>query len=227
MERKKKVRLRDIAEAMGISIVTVSNALNGRSGVSSSLADEIRQKAEEMGYRLHTESKKKEKEAFVFGVIVAERYVKEFPSFYMDIYKCITQEAMRRGSLTMLEVVDESREKLEQKSAVFSGIDVDGIIIVGEMASGYIKSLMSHTSIPIVCVDYYDTIPGLDYIVTDSYGGMEQVTELVLDAGHKKLAFVGGTNTTRNILDRYLGFCKALLKRGIDFRSAQMIPDRA
>ena len=124
-------------------------------------------------------SRKKEKEAYVFGVIVAERYVKEFPSFYMDIYKWITQEAMKRGSLTMLEVVDESREKLEQRSAVFSGIGVDGIIIVGEMAGAYIKALMAHTSVPVVCVDYYDTIPGLDYIVTDSYGGMEQVTELV------------------------------------------------
>lgn len=227
MERKKKVRLQDIAEAMGISIVTVSNALNGRSGVSESLAEEICRKAEEMGYRLHAESRKKEKEAYVFGVIVAERYVKEFPSFYMDIYKWITQEAMKRGSLTMLEVVDESREKLEQRSAVFSGIGVDGIIIVGEMAGAYIKALMAHTSVPVVCVDYYDTIPGLDYIVTDSYGGMEQVTELVLDAGHKKLAFVGGTNTTKNILDRYLGFCKALMKRGLDFRDAQLIPDRA
>ena len=44
------VRLEDIAKRMGISVVTVSNALAGRKGVSDKLREEIEHMAEKMGY---------------------------------------------------------------------------------------------------------------------------------------------------------------------------------
>ncbi len=49
---KKKVAMKDIAEAMNISIVSVSKALGGREGVSERLRAEIIQKAEELGYEV-------------------------------------------------------------------------------------------------------------------------------------------------------------------------------
>ena len=47
---KKKVVMKDIAEAMGGSIVTVSKALAGKEGVSERVRGEIIRKAEELGY---------------------------------------------------------------------------------------------------------------------------------------------------------------------------------
>lgn len=44
-----KVTQRDIADALGVSTVTVSNALSGKKGVSETLRTEIIKKAEEMG----------------------------------------------------------------------------------------------------------------------------------------------------------------------------------
>ena len=44
------VSLKDIAAACGVSIATVSKALNNQSDISSARRDEIRKKAEEMGY---------------------------------------------------------------------------------------------------------------------------------------------------------------------------------
>ena len=45
-----KVRLLDIAERLGVSTVTVHNALSGAKGVSSELRGKILETAEEMGY---------------------------------------------------------------------------------------------------------------------------------------------------------------------------------
>ena len=47
---KKTVRQADIAEALGVSIVTVSKALAGKSGVGPALREEILKKAKELGY---------------------------------------------------------------------------------------------------------------------------------------------------------------------------------
>ncbi|MBQ9359989.1 MAG: helix-turn-helix domain-containing protein [Lachnospiraceae bacterium] len=46
----KKVGLKDIAEKVGTSVVTVSNALSGKAGVSDELRDEIFKVAGELGY---------------------------------------------------------------------------------------------------------------------------------------------------------------------------------
>lgn len=226
MGQKKEVKLEDIAAQAGVSIVSVSNALKGKKGVSEKMRNRIQAIADEMGYEAQPAGRQQEKEVYLIGVIVAERYVKEFPSFYMDVYKRVAQEAARRRHLTVLEVVNESKERLEQEFSVFGDSQVAGIILIGEMDEKYIKQLRKSSSCPIVCIDYYDIYEDMDYIVTDGYGGMEQMTELLLERGHRNLYFVGTPNATKNITDRYLGYCKALEKRGIKKSQEQIVPDR-
>lgn len=226
MGRRKKVRLEQIAEAVGASIVTVSNALNDRKGVSEELRSRIKEKAKEMGYEASETPVQVKKKSYTIGVIVAERYVKEFPSFYMDIYKYVAQEATKRGNVTILEVADKMKEELEQEFNIFRDIDIAGIIIIGEMNRAYVNKVKKFHDCPIVCVDFYDTLEDIDYIVTDNFGGMEQMTEVLLKTGHEELAFVGTPQATGSIMDRYLGFAKAMTKWGKTVDAANVIPDR-
>lgn len=226
MGQKKKVKLEDIAEKLGVSIVTVSNALKGKKGVSDEMREKITRTAQEMGYH-SVQREKKTRDSHVVGAIVAERYVREFPSFYMEVYKNISQEAMKRGGLTMLEVASREKENLEEKFSAFQDCEVEGIILIGEMKKGYIDAVRrEYKNVPIVCVDYYDVYEDMDYIVTDGFGGMEQMTRLMIKEGIRDLAFVGTVNATKNITDRYLGYCKALDRAGIEDAKYNIIPDR-
>ena len=54
---KKSVTMSDIAAELGVSTVTVSKALGDKDGVSEELRQRIKQKANEMGYRLNYSSK--------------------------------------------------------------------------------------------------------------------------------------------------------------------------
>ncbi len=227
MGQRKNVKLENIAEALGVSIVTVSNALKGRKGVSAELRQKIIQAAGEMGYHTVRRDGQKKKESYLIGVIVAERYVKEFPSFYMEVYKYIAQEAMKRGSLTVLEVATPEKESLQQAFSAFQECRVSGVILIGELKRSYIEAVRTaYRTVPVVCVDYYDVYEDMDYIVTDGFGGMEQMTRLMLKEGITDLAFVGTVNSTKNITDRYLGYCKALDRAGIEDAKNQIIPDR-
>ncbi len=225
MERRKEVRLEHIAAEVGVSIVTVSNALKGKKGVSEELRGRICETAERMGYVMESAAKKK-KESYIIGVAVAERYVKEFPSFYMDIYKRVAQELTRRGSMSVLEVVNEGQERMIHGFSAFPGVDVAGIILIGEMHKDYIAELTKARNVPLVCVDCYDVLEGIEYVVTDSYGGMEQLTELLLENGHKNLMFVGTPGATGTITDRFMGYCKALEKRDIEVKETDVLNDR-
>ncbi|MGN0168604.1 MAG: LacI family DNA-binding transcriptional regulator [Acetatifactor sp.] len=224
MGREKEVKLEDIALEAGVSIVTVSNALKGKKGVSPAMREKIRGIAERMGYRMREEKEPVEKESYMVGVLVAERYVKEFPSFYMDIYKWVAQEITRKGSLTVLEIVDAERERT--LSEVFPGVEVNGIIAIGQFTGEFLTRLRMRTSVPLVCVDYYDVQPGADYIVTDGYGGMQQLTERLILQGFRSFCFVGTPQATRNIMDRYMGYCKALEKHGLYDEQRNILFDR-
>ena len=98
MGQKKEVKLEDIADSLGVSIVTVSNALKGKKGVSEGLRNRIKEAAQRMGYKTPVYEEKEKARSHIIGVLVAERYVKEFPSFYMEIYRRVAQETAKRGA---------------------------------------------------------------------------------------------------------------------------------
>ena len=229
MGRKKDVNMKMIAKALGVSVVTVSNALNGRKGVSAEKKEEILQKARELGYKMveRSDSALKKRPAHLIGCIVAGRFVTEYPSFYMEIYKNIAREAGKLGSMTMLEVITPEMESRDLTLPVFKGSQIDGIVMIGELRRSYVNHIAEkYADTPIVCVDDYDVREDIDYVVTDSFGGMESVTRLLLEQGLNDLIFVGTVGATDSITDCYLGFCKALERRGISPDIHAPIPDR-
>ena len=75
-----EVKMKDIAAAVGVSVVTVSNALSGRKGVSEDVRQLVEKTARDMGYN----QKKPEKpsQSGVIGVIASEKYITVGNSFY-------------------------------------------------------------------------------------------------------------------------------------------------
>lgn len=227
MGQKKEIRLEDIALELGISTVSVSNALNNKKGVGKELRDKVKKKAEEIGYQIPKTATKKETKTFSIGVMIAERYVKEFPSFYMDVYRQIAQVAAKKGSFTLLEVVAPEKEELRYRSEFFSNMKVDGIAFVGEMDRKFIQEVRKSKNVPVVGVDFYDLNEKMDYIVTDGLHGMQCVTQKLIDAGHRNIVFVGNPYATKSIMDRYMGYCKALKINGIEESAERIIYDRS
>ena len=85
---KKTVTMSDIAKAMNVSTVTVSKALGDREGVSESLRERIKQKATEMGYRIHTGGRTlKDGLTYNIGIVVAKHFISEPSAFYWIMYK--------------------------------------------------------------------------------------------------------------------------------------------
>lgn len=223
---RKNIKLEDIANELGVSVVTVSNALNNRKGVSEHLKKSIEEKAKQMGY----ESSNKENEELKvrkIGVVIADRYVIEFPSFYMEIYRNIVKVADLKHSLTILEVVDREKETLVKKKTSFTDFDVDGIILVGELEDSYIKWLSSVCNVPFVCVDFYRLDKGFDYFISDNFRGMCMATQCLIDAGHTDIGFVGNPQATTSIMDRYMGYLRALKKNGIKYNENRLYLDRS
>ena len=91
--KERAVTQTDIARELNISVVSVSNALNGRAGVSNELRQKIMDTAQEMGYQSgNVQLPSNEMDACI-GVLISKRYLLDTPSFYMKVYQEIVLAA--------------------------------------------------------------------------------------------------------------------------------------
>ena len=110
-----KVRLADIAKKVGVSTVTVHNALAGNKGVSEELREKIQSVASEMGYQILSERKQKAREAagevsYTVGVLIAENYLAQYETFYWKTYQELAVAATEKRCFAAVEIL--RKEKL-------------------------------------------------------------------------------------------------------------------
>ena len=105
----KAVKLADIAEKVGVSVVTVSKALSGQKGVSEEMRARIKDLADEMGYTPIHAVQTGRTRSYTIGVITFEKYFTRFASFYWKMYQELATRAVKKNCFSMLEVIFETR----------------------------------------------------------------------------------------------------------------------
>ena len=214
MGQKKEVKLEDIADKLNVSIVSVSNALYGKKGVSPALRNRILTLADELGYIRNT-AQKPENRNYHIGVLIAEQFMKDAGSLYMEIYKAVTEEVVRRGGITVLEAVNKDQENLLRNGGFFKGAHINGFLMIGSFAPEFIRYAQKEISAPAVCVGYYDSAENQDYIIPDDFHGMCEMVQHIIYEGHRKIGFAGDVRSSSFMTDRYMGYKRALQINGL------------
>lgn len=221
-----RVRMQDIANQVGVSAVTVHNAITGRKGVSDEVRERILNTAREMGY-FQGQNKDGGKSGLrSIGVIISERYLADYTTFYWKIYMEIAMAAPERNCAVMAEVLKHDTEKSRKLPRLAEESAVEGLIVMGEIDRGYISFLKSNAGVPVIFLDFYYKEIAEDAVVTDGFYGMYLMTEYLYERGFRRMAYVGSIHATSSIMDRYCGFRRCLLEHGVDFREEWMLEDR-
>ncbi|MBE5830736.1 MAG: LacI family transcriptional regulator [Butyrivibrio sp.] len=223
----KSVRLKDIADKIGVSTVTVSKALSGQKGMSEELREKINALANDMGY-VPPVSRKADftNKSYTIGVLISEHFMSEYSSFYTRMHQQVSQIAMDKGCFTMLEVISQENEENRTIPRLLEDHKVDGIVVVGRLDEKYLRSIKETVGIPMVFLDFCNHTGDEDAVVSDSYNGAYCLTNYLFDMGHKDIAYVGTRLASGAITDRYFGYAKSMMEHGIEFSSDWIIDDR-
>lgn len=225
----KAVKMADIAEIMGVSTVTVSKALSDQKGVSEELRIKIKKKAQEMGYRTVSslnQERAKKNVSYTIGVIVADRFLDKYESFYWTLYQDVATAAVQRGCFTMLEVLQSEDENRMIMPKLLQERKTEGLVIIGRLKKDYLERLLEYASVPVFFLDFYDRDGKCDAIVSNSFFGMYVMTNYLFDMGHREIGFVGNVLATDSITDRYFGYMKSLYEHGVDVNKEWVLNDR-
>lgn len=224
----KQVTLSDIAERIGVSTVTVSKALSGQKGVSDAVRKEIFDLAEEMGYK-KTRRIKRERSVsghYNIGVLIADRYMGKYSSFYVKMYQEVATIAVDRGSFAFMEPVSDQDEAKLIMPALVQEEKADAIIVIGKLSNDYLRTLKEKSGIPVFYMDFSTTEQNAEGVISNSFYGSYAMTNYLFAHGHKKIGFVGTLGATESITDRYLGYIKSLMEHGASREDTMVIDDR-
>ncbi|MBQ9897883.1 MAG: LacI family DNA-binding transcriptional regulator [Ruminococcus sp.] len=222
--------MQDIATKLGVSIVTVSNALAGRDGVSAQMRQKICELAEEMGYKPSNTKTGARRAAAPkigrnVGVLTSERFVGGRGSFYWELTASISNKLAAMNVCTVYECVTADAENSASMPNMIAESSIDCVIVIGQMKRNYV-AMLSHISLPLLFVDFYDNRYPVDSVNSDSYYGGYILTDYLVGKGHRKIGFFGTMNATSSINDRFLGYIKCLMENELEYRKEWTIEDR-
>ena len=220
----KKTTMRDIARAVGTSAVTVSKAMAGKTGMSDELRLRILKKASEMGYEYPHSAKTLPREHLEIGILLPDKYF-EPDSFYAEMYKRLVKKLADLGHFGLLEILDPEDEQEGKLPSLLTTKHVDGLILLGEPAKAYYRKV-AQAGTPVVFLDFYDEQANADAVAGDNAYGTYRLTSHLIRRGHRKIGFVGSLKATSSIMDRFLGYYRAMLLNDLQVREDWIIPDR-
>lgn len=225
----KAVKMADIAKVMEVSTVTVSKALSDQKGVSEELRVKIKKKAEEMGYK-SASTRYRERSggttSYTLGVIVSDRFLAKYESFYWNLYQEVATAAVQKGCFTMLEVLRAEDEDRLVMPRLLGEKKTEGLIVIGRLKKAYMEKLMEQVELPFILLDFVDRNGAYDSVISNSYLGMYRMTNYLFDLGHERIAFVGNLHYTDSITDRYFGYVRSLSEHGLEVRKDWVLDDR-
>lgn len=206
----KKATIKDVAREAGVSISTVSNALNDSPLVSEDTRNKIIEVAERIKYVPNMNGKllkaRKSMTIGFFSSSVSGHY------FYL-LVDSLFKECRKRGY--GLNVII-SRDKKLLLSNILSK-NFDGIIIFdSERVGDHEIDLITQHQIKTVFLDREIKSKDISSVVFDSYKSGYDITKYLINMGHKRIYFIEGEEYTYDNIERKKGYLRVTKEFGIE-----------
>lgn len=185
--------IRDIANAAGVSPSTVSKALRGGTDLNFETIALVRETAVKLGYdfkQLHS----KVSNSNIIGVVCME-LKSEYYGGIFNVFKQYMEEAGYRV-ITMMTDFD-SVEKQQECIEYLLRCRVSGILYLTEAVFDIepLRATVIETGISFVMITQMDLIDFCDTISVNHALGVQMAVDHLFKMGHRRVAFVGETNT--------------------------------
>lgn len=183
------ITIRDVAKLAGVSISTVSNAINGAPNVGEDTRARVLAAAAELGYVPNLNARlMKTRKTNNIGLFL--------PNIHTTFYTRLAQamyEACSKAKYAMLIHISDSYPSAWLVSVILSS-NMDGAVILNEHLQDEHVDLLRRKNIPFVFLDKLITGDRLSSVLVDNRMGIFQGVEYLVHTGHRRIAFLGGTN---------------------------------
>lgn len=204
--------IKEIAEIAGVSVTTVSRVLNFDDTLN--VQDETKRRVFEAADRLEYQikDKKRKKRKLKLGLLCTYSPEEELEDTYylsirIGVEKKLDKEGFKKVNITSEEVAEDVAK-------------LDGIICIGTFSKSMVEKIRTFHR-PTVFIDASGDQELFDSIVVNLEYSVTKVMDYLVDAGHEKIAFIGGRDIDsdgKEIMDMRMPIFASYLKEKNLFR---------
>lgn len=211
---KTNIKLRDIAEIVGCSVATVSNAINGRGRMSEGTRREILRMSAEHNFVPNSAGRSlRLRRTDAIGVIYAPSFAELFGNmFYARIMEGMAETFGNAG----IDLILGHRMENHELPGIVKQGKVDALVVLAGVFGPETYEGLRGCPVPLCLVDTHVDLPRADSLTTDGVGGGWAVANHFIERGHREVMMVAYDSPLYNIERRIEGFVKGLREHGID-----------
>ncbi|MDO4283919.1 MAG: LacI family DNA-binding transcriptional regulator [Eubacteriales bacterium] len=189
------VSLKDISAVCGVSVATVSKALNNHNDIGQETKENIKRVAAELGYFPNSAAKAlKTNRSYNLGVLFVDDaqsgLTHDFFSYILDSFK---RTAEAKGyDITFINSCKTRHNRMSYLAhARYRGFDGVCIACVDFYDPEVVELVRS--TLPIVTIDHM--FNNVTAVLSDNVGGMRDLLTYIYEKGHRKIAFIHGADS--------------------------------
>lgn len=217
-----KVTLQEIAEEVGVSIATVSFALNRTRYVSPELVQRIEEAAREKGYHSKREKQGRMRRGRLSEIALVIPSLDS--SFYTHVIPAVSRKARECGYMMAVYVSDNDREREKHiLDGIMSSRRVAGVILSPSCEEEKAYSGILSYGIPLVFIERMLSGETADSVISDNAEGIRRATEYLIKCGHEKIVLLLEKRHLSSVDERKKGYDMALNQYGLSDRGEMVV----
>jgi LacI family transcriptional regulator len=204
------VTIKQVAKEAGVSVATVSRALNGTGPVREELRQRILIVSERLHYIPHSGARSLiTRKTGTIGVLLPDIH----GEFFSEVIRGMDGVCRHRGYHLL---VAGSHSDTGEVAAVVRATRgrVDGLVVMAPDLDTDSFARDVPASLPVVALNCRLVSPGFDSISIDNYGGAFAMVRHLLSLGHRRIAFVKGPDRNFEASERLRGYQDAMRAAG-------------
>ncbi len=209
--------IREVAEAAGVSISTVSNVLYGKQGYySPETAERVWQAVKNLGYRPnHIARSLARRRTFTVGVVVEQQLGNVSHNLYFGIMlDGILQAAT--DSDYQVKIIRVRPDNPEQAIGHIEDGSVDGVVLAALLANNPIIEHLEQSHVPSVVAGSIPPHAKLPCVDVDDTAGIYQAVKWLTQLGHRRIGIILGDLRQWSARRRESAYLMALRDAGIE-----------
>ncbi len=207
-DSNKKVTIKDVAREAGVSISTVSNALNKAEVLNPNTKEKVLKAVKKLNYTPNLNGRNLKAQATgVLGLFLGAIKGPYYGELSDSIYRACKENDYE------LEIFLSS-DPMHIMTNIL-GHRVDGAIILNPAIGHDQEQIFKDQGILTVYIDRILVGNSSSSVVFDSYNGGRLAAKFLMDLGHKRLMFIEGVDDNYDSKERKRGFLEAAEKAGI------------
>src|SRR5919197_2438395 len=216
--------IQELAAKSGVSVATVSRALNGSTEISEATRKRILSLAEELDYTPSAAARTLvQRRSHVIGVILetGPGHPDLLHPFFQEVLVGLKQGAGERGYDLLLFASEEPGHGFGGTHSFLRRADhhgVDGAIVMGYDGGHPEIVKLAESGLPCMTVDSDIGGPRTGYVMSENREGAMLAVRHLLELGHERIATITGMLQTRPGADRLEGYREELARAGLEPR---------